>query len=48
VTCGEDVLYQELAYLGAHCHWSLNEALDLEHGTRRRFIRAVDDLGLGR
>jgi hypothetical protein len=47
VTCGEDVLYQELAFLGAHYHWSLNEGLDLEHATRRRFIRAVHDLGLG-
>jgi len=48
VTCGEGVLYQELAFVGAHYHWGLNEVLDLEHATRRRFIRAVDELGLGR
>jgi hypothetical protein len=48
VTCGADVIYDEVAFLGAHYHWALNEVLDLEHATRRRFIRAVDELGLDR
>ena len=48
MTYGEDALYQELAFVGAHYHWSLAEILDLEHATRARFIRAVDDLGLAR
>ena len=48
MTYGEDALYDELAFVGAHYHWSLAEILDLEHATRARFIRAVDDLGLGR
>ena len=45
MTYGEGALYQELAFVAAHLHWSLNEILDLEHHTRARFIRAVHDLG---
>jgi hypothetical protein len=48
VTRGEDVLYQEIAFVAAHYHWSLAEVLDLEHATRARFIRAAGDLGLAR
>jgi hypothetical protein len=48
VTHDEATLYAELAFVGAHYHWSLAEILDLEHATRARFIRAVDDLGLHR
>jgi hypothetical protein len=45
VTYGEDALYQQLAFVAAHLHWSLDELLDLEHATRARFIRAIHDLG---
>ena len=48
MTYGEQALWDELAVIGAHYHWSLNEALDLEHATRVRFIRAIRDLGLAR
>jgi hypothetical protein len=48
VTRGEDVLYQEIAFVGAHYHWSLTEILDLEHATRDRFIRAAGELGIAR
>jgi hypothetical protein len=48
VTHGEDALYQEIAFVGAHYHWPLAEILDLEHATRARFIRAAGDLGLAR
>lgn len=47
MTYGEDVLFRELAVLGATYHWSLNETLDLEHATRQRFLRTASELGLG-
>ena len=34
VTYGEEALWDELAFVGAHYHWSLAEILDLEHATR--------------
>lgn len=46
MTRGEDELYRELAQLGATYHWPLSELLDLEHATRARFLRAVDDVGM--
>ncbi len=48
MTHDEAALYAEVAFVGAHYHWSLAEILDLEHATRARFIRAVHDLGLAR
>jgi hypothetical protein len=48
VTYGEQALWNELAVVGANYHWSLGEALDLEHATRARFVRAARELGLGR
>jgi hypothetical protein len=48
VTCDEDALYLELAFVAAHCHWPLSELLDLEHATRARFIQAINDMGIGR
>jgi hypothetical protein len=48
VTYDEDALYHELAMVAAYYHWPLGELLDLEHTTRRRFIRAIHDLGVGR
>ena len=48
MTRDEASLYEEVAFVGAHYHWSLAEILDLEHATRARFIRAVGELGLAR
>ena len=48
MTYGEQALWDELAFVGAHYHWSLAEVLDLEHATRVRFVRATRELGLGR
>ena len=48
MTYGEQALWDELAVMGSHYHWSFAEVLDLEHATRTRFIRAVGDLGLTR
>ncbi|MEO1061310.1 MAG: DUF6760 family protein [Actinomycetota bacterium] len=44
MTCSGDELYREMAYLAFHCHWSLDDLLDLEHGVRRRFIGEIGRL----
>lgn len=36
-----DAVWQEIAYLAYHLHWSLDEILDLEHPDRVRMVRAV-------
>ena len=36
-----DALWQEIAYLAYHLHWSMDDLLDLEHMDRVRMIRAV-------
>lgn len=36
-----DALWQEIAYLAYHLHWSLDDLLDLEHLDRVRMVRAV-------
>ncbi len=39
-----DALWQEIAFLAYHLHWSLEELLDLEHLDRVRMVRAVVSL----
>ena len=39
-----EALWQEIAYLSYHLHWSLDELLDLEHMDRVRLVRAVVSL----
>jgi len=34
-------LYEEVAYLAYHFHWSLEEILSLEHRQRRLWVREV-------
>lgn len=36
-----DGLYEEIAYVAFHFHWSLDEILDLEHPLRRRFVAQI-------
>ena len=36
-----DRLYEEIAYVAYHFHWSLQEILDLEHPVRRRFTEEI-------
>jgi hypothetical protein len=36
-----EALWQEIAYLAYHIHWSLDTLLDLEHMDRVRMVRAV-------
>jgi hypothetical protein len=33
-----DRLYEEIAYVAYHFHWSLDDILDLEHPVRERFV----------
>jgi len=42
VTYATDRLFEEIAYVAHHFHWSLDEILDLEHPIRQRF---VDEIG---
>lgn len=37
-------LYEEVAYVAYHFHWSLEEILDLEHPTRHRFIAQIGEI----
>jgi len=44
VTSAADRLYQEVAFVAFHFHWPLDDILDLEHTTRRRFVREIQRL----
>ncbi len=41
MTYAADRLYEEVAYVAYHFHWSLDDLLDLEHGERRRFVEQI-------
>lgn len=41
MTVGPDRLYEEISYVAYHFHWPLQEILDLEHPTRRRFTQEI-------
>jgi hypothetical protein len=41
VTYAADRLYEEVAYVAYHFHWALEDILDLEHRTRRRFVEEI-------
>ena len=41
VSYDTDRLFEEIAYLAYHFHWSLDEILDLEHPVRRRFVEEI-------
>ena len=41
MTYAADRLYEEAAYVAFHFHWALDEILDLEHPTRRRFVAEI-------
>lgn len=44
MTYATDRLFEEVAYVAYHFHWSFEELLDLEHPVRRRFIEEIDRL----
>ena len=44
MTYAADRLYQEVAYVAYHFHWSLDEILDLEHPLRQRFVTEIGQI----
>ena len=41
MTYASDRLFEEVAYVSYHFHWSLEEILELEHADRRRFVEEI-------
>ena len=41
MTYATDRLYEELAYLAYHFHWSIDDLLDLEHVERQRYASEI-------
>jgi hypothetical protein len=44
VTYAPDRIYEEVAYVAFHFHWSLDDILDLEHAQRRRYVTEIGSL----
>jgi hypothetical protein len=44
VTYAADRLYEEVAYVAYHFHWSLDAILDLEHPLRQRFVAEIGEI----
>ena len=41
MTYTTDRLFEEVAYVAYHFHWSLDDILDLEHPVRQRFVAEI-------
>jgi len=41
VTYATERLYEEVAYVAYHFHWSLDEILEMEHPLRQRFVEEI-------
>ncbi|HEV2370464.1 MAG TPA: DUF6760 family protein [Acidimicrobiales bacterium] len=41
MTYGTERVYEEVSYVAYHFHWSMEEILDLDHPTRRRFVDEI-------
>jgi hypothetical protein len=41
VTYAPERLFEEVAYVSYHFHWSLEEILELEHPDRKRFVEEI-------
>jgi hypothetical protein len=41
MTYAPDRIYEEVAYVAYHFHWSLEEILDLEHPQRLRYVKEI-------
>ena len=44
MTYATDRLYEEVAYVAYHFHWSLDDILDLEHAERLRFTSEISHI----
>ncbi len=41
MTYAAERLYEEVAYVAYHFHWSLDSILDLEHSTRQKYLAEI-------
>ena len=41
MTYAPERIYEEVAYVAYHFHWSHDDILDLEHPTRKRFLEEI-------
>ena len=41
MTYAADRLYEEVAYVAYHFHWSLDDILDMEHQERHVWLREI-------
>jgi hypothetical protein len=41
VTYATERLYEEVAYVAYHFHWSNDDILDLEHAQRLRYVQEI-------
>ncbi|MFH7030935.1 MAG: DUF6760 family protein [Heteroscytonema crispum UTEX LB 1556] len=39
-----DTLYEEVAFIAYHFHWSPNDILNLEHITRQRWVAEINKI----
>lgn len=44
MTYAPERLYEEVAYVAYHFHWSREDILDLEHPERERFVSEIGKL----
>lgn len=44
MTYATDRLYEEVAYVAYHFHWSMDDILDMEHPTRLRFVQEISKI----
>ena len=44
MTYATDRLFEEIAYVAYHLHWSFEEILDLEHPVRQRVVEEIGSI----
>ncbi|OUL19263.1 hypothetical protein BV378_33595 [Nostoc sp. RF31YmG] len=44
VSYPSDKLYEEVAFIAYHFHWSQNDILNLEHKTRQRWVTEINKI----
>jgi hypothetical protein len=37
-------IYQEVAYIAYHFHWSVNDIMDMEHRERQIWVREISEI----
>lgn len=43
-----EILYEEMAFIAMHFHWSHDELMRLEHGQRRRWCAEISAINRAR